>query len=76
MSFTPNELRQHVVEMLNQGKLVPNGHKGAFITYIDDSGMRTILAYKPGKEWEVSGTIGWHEHQAGLDFGINVMKTW
>lgn len=76
MSFTPQELRDEIQKTLNSSVTIPAGHRGAFVTYVDDAGVRVAVATKIGDTWQVSGTLGWHDHQDGLNYGINVMKTW
>ena len=77
MSFTNGELKKAIQDSLNDGSIqIPDGHKSAFLLHYDESGVRGVLAYKPGDSWEVSGEVGWHPDSTGLNFGVNVMKTW
>ena len=78
MAFTPDELKKHIQDTLNltNNTLVPNGHRGAFVTYFDEAGVRTAIAVKTDKGWEIQGSLGWHTQDKGLDYGVNVMKTW
>jgi len=78
VTFTPDELRKHIEETLNltNSTLVPDNHRGAFVAYYDDAGVRTAIAFKTEDGWEIQGTIAWHQHEKNLDYGVNVMKTW
>lgn len=76
MGFTPEELRAEIQRTLNQSTTVPAGHRGAFVTYYDDAGVRTAIAVRTQNGWEIAGTIGWHSQDNGLQYGVNVMKTW
>jgi hypothetical protein len=76
VTFTPAELREEINRVLDVSTVVPKGHKGAFVAYYDDAGVRTAIAFKTTSGWEVQGTIGWHEHEKNLNYGVNIMKTW
>lgn len=76
MAFTPDELKKEIIKQLNTGSIVPQGHRGAFVIYVDNAGVRTAIAAKMKNDWEIDGEIGWHPHEDGLKIGLNVMKTW
>lgn len=76
-AFSDSQLRQYIQETLNTSNAVPDGHRGAFVTHYDPAtGVRTAVAVKTKDGWEINGTLGWHSHTEGLNYGVNVMKTW
>lgn len=76
MSYTPKELKEAIIERLNASVIIPHNHKGAFVAYIDNAGMRTVTAFRIGTKWEIDSEISWHPHEDGLRVGMNIMKTW
>jgi len=76
MGFTQSELKDIIAKSLDQSQIVPTGHRGAFVTYLDDAGVRTAVAVRTMNGWEISGNLGWHTQDHGLDYGVNIMKTW
>lgn len=76
MSFTPDELKKTIEETLNTKTVIPNGHNGAFVVYVDNSGARTAVAVKLGDTWEVRGSVTYHPHEDGLKYGLNLMASW
>ncbi len=75
MSFGAEELRKYIATELNSS-VVPAGHKGALVAYVDDSGVRIAVAWKSHNGWELSSQTSYHPHDEGLAVGFNVLKTW
>lgn len=76
-TFTPDQLREYIKETLDTSDTIPDGHRGAFVAHYDPiTGVRTAVAVKTQDGWQINGTLGWHSHSEGLNYGVNVLKTW
>jgi len=74
--FSNNELAAQIKEQLNTESVIPDGKTGALVVHVDRDGVRSTIATKVGKTWEVSGNFNWHESNHGWDFGTNIIRTW
>lgn len=71
-------IKQQMEDEINKdSNLIPTGHKGAFITMLDGTMLRTAIATKLNGVWQISGAIGYHIHSADHPVGEVVVKaTW
>jgi hypothetical protein len=74
--FGPDELKKSIEDTLNSTITIPDGHKGAFVTIADLSGVHVAVAAKVGKGWIVEGEVAYLPHAGGLETGVKIQKTW
>lgn len=70
------DLSNHIKELLQTESIVPDGHNGALVVHVDKSGIRSAVATKVGRGWEIQNEFQWHPNSTGWDFGTNVIRTW
>lgn len=75
--FNPDELTKFVQDRLNSSLFnIPDGHKAAIFTYVDQSGIQFGGVIKTEQGWKVEGDIVYHPRLNGLDGGLSLIKTW
>lgn len=72
--FSDQELRRVVRETLDNAD-IPGDHKGAFVTVVDDKGVRAVVAAKVGDHWTVQGAVD-HAWSGDLTVGATVQASW
>lgn len=70
--FSPDQITAEVQKQLNSGSIaIPDGHRIAVITHSDGKSITATVAYKPSKDWVISGIYDW-SHDSGTQAGFNV----
>jgi hypothetical protein len=64
-----------IKEKLNTDINIPDGHKGALITYINNNRAELAIATKINEHWQVN-LIGSHDWTGGNEVGFLSKVTW
>lgn len=75
MSLDQAAIAKAVTDALTVSTSIPPGHKGAFVTIVDDSGVKAVVADKISGVWTVTGYVE-HPWSGGLDYGTTLQASW
>lgn len=78
MAFGPEDVTKAVQEALALDTSIPAGHRGAFVTVVNQDGVRVVAAMRMTDDpdaWVLAPYID-HPWAGGLDYGVTIQKTW
>lgn len=73
--FDPDSIRKAITEDLNHDITIPDGHRGALVTFINTDKAEIALATKINEHWRVE-LIGSHEWTGNNEIGLISKVTW
>lgn len=75
MDLSATALTKAVNDAFAVASGIPPGHKGAFLTVADTTGVRAVVAHKIDDHWVVTGQVE-HPWAGKLDYGATIQATW
>jgi hypothetical protein len=76
--FSEDALKAAVTAALDRSLDVPSGKRGAFVTAVDENGVRAGVAYRlaPDSNWQIDAFVNRPWSGGSLQYGINLHDSW
>jgi len=68
-------IRKQMKMSLNES-IIPEGHKGAFLTVYDGKSLATAVATNIGGHWQLEGDVKFVPGHKGVEGEVKIRATW
>lgn len=73
--FTQDALEKAVNDAFLMSSGIPENHKGAFVTIVNQDGVKAVIAHKLNNTWIVTAEVD-HPWAGDLEYGAAIQATW
>jgi hypothetical protein len=71
----PEDIKKQISDLLSQDITIPDGHKGALVTFVNLDKVEVALATKVTNTWSVE-LVASHDWTGGNSAGVMSKYTW
>lgn len=74
--FEPTAIADAVQRALATSTAIPDGHRGAFVTLVDGTSVKSVFAEKVNDTWTVAAVVEKKWSGEPIEFGATLQATW